>query len=41
MIISSYELSNAESDANWDINKENSKAELSGMSESLQNVLPF
>lgn len=41
MIISSLELNNAESDADWDINEENAKAELSGMSESLQNVLPF
>lgn len=41
VIISSHELSSAGSNADWDINKENSKAELTGTSDSLQHVLPF
>lgn len=39
--MSSHDLCNTESNADWDISRENSEAELTGMSESLQQVLTF
>lgn len=41
MIISSCELSDAKSNTVQEINKENSKAELTETSESLQQVISF